>query len=133
MQHDPYDRLYLAGIEHFNACEFYEAHEAWEELWIDTTQESRAFYQGLIQTAVCLHHFGNGNVHGARKLYQSCRRYLEPFRPRYLGLDVDKLLGELERCCAQINASGEEDVQGEIDPELIPEIHLDPPPGDTSP
>ena len=28
-----YEPLYLAGIAHFNACEYYESHDIWEELW----------------------------------------------------------------------------------------------------
>jgi predicted metal-dependent hydrolase len=77
----------------------------------------------LIQVAVCLHHFGNGNLRGARKLYHSSRGYLQEYRPRHLGLDVDKLFVELERCCASILPEGAPVV--EIVPELIPEIHLD--------
>src|SRR6476619_5464854 len=77
--HDP---RYLEGIEHFNKCDFFEAHEVWEELWADTQGPPRRFYQGLIQVAVCLHHFGNGNIRGAKKLYVGCRGYLEDYRPR---------------------------------------------------
>src|SRR5690606_33014418 len=103
-------------------------HDAWEALWSDYQGPSRRFYQGLIQVAVCLHHFGNGNIRGAKKLYYGCRGYLEDYRPKHLGVDLDKLLGELERCCAEILSSTEEYPQIEIIPDLIPEIHLDPPP-----
>ena len=90
-----YDPRYLQGIEFFNECEFFEAHEVWEDLWSDIQGPSRRFYQGLIQVAVCLHHFGNGNIRGARKLYHSCRGYLTDYQPFHLGLNVDKLLTEL--------------------------------------
>jgi predicted metal-dependent hydrolase len=125
---ETYEPLYLKGIEHFNICEFFEAHEVWEEIWQEYQGPSRKFYQGLIQVAVCLHHFGNGNIRGARKLYHSSRTYLEPYQPRHLGLDVTKLLGEMERCCAEILASTEDYPRVELVPDLIPEIHLDPPP-----
>lgn len=125
-----YDPRYLEGIRYFNECEFFEAHEVWEDLWSDDHSPNRRFYQGLIQVAVCLHHFGNGNIRGARKLYHSCRGYLEAYRPKHLGLDVDKLLADLERCCAEILASEEEYPQIELNPDLIPEIHLDPPPAE---
>jgi predicted metal-dependent hydrolase len=124
-----YDPLYLQGIEYFNACEFFEAHEVWEELWQDDQSASRKFFQGLIQVAVCLHHFGNGNTRGARKLYHSSRGYLEPYRPRHLGLDVDRLLAEMQECCAGILASSDEYPVVELVADKIPEIHLDPPPG----
>jgi predicted metal-dependent hydrolase len=119
--HDP---RYLEGIELFNRCDFFEAHEVWEDLWKDYSGDSRKFYQGLIQVAVCLHHFGNGNIRGAIKLYHGSRGYLEPYRPRHQGIDLDKLLAEMEACCREILASNEQFPKVEIDPERIPEIHL---------
>jgi hypothetical protein len=43
-------------------------------------------------------------------------------------VDLEKLIGELTRCCDLILNTTEEFPQIEIDPELIPEIHLEPPP-----
>ena len=119
-----YDPRYLCGIEHFNTCDFFEAHEVWEELWADYQGPLRQFYQGLIQVAVCLHHFGNGNSRGARKLYDSSRRYLEPYRPLTMGLDVDKLLREMDSCCAELLAEPLPEGPIQLDVERIPEIHL---------
>ena len=123
VQHDP---RYLQGIAYFNDCEFFEAHEVWEELWADYQGPSRKFFQGLIQVAVCLHHFGNGNTRGAVKLYHSSRSYLENYRPKHQGLDVDKLLADLQACCTSLLNSQEQYPDVEIVPDLIPEIHLDP-------
>lgn len=120
-----YDPRYLAGIEHFNVCDFFEAHEVWEDLWKDDQGPSRKFYQGLIQVAVCLYHFGNGNIRGAKKLYLSSRAYLEAYLPKHEGLDLDKLLAQLQTCCQPILDSTEEFPKIEIVPDLIPEIHLE--------
>src|SRR3954465_2978281 len=79
---DEHDPLYLKGIAYFNACEFFEAHEVWEELWKSYSGELRLFYKGLIQAAVALHHFGNGNIRGARKVYGTSRGYLSQYGPR---------------------------------------------------
>jgi len=130
MDDGQYPPLYLEGIAYFNQCEFFESHEAWEDLWSDEFGDSRKFLQGLIQAAVALHHFGNGNIRGAKKLYYGSRGYLEPFRPRHMGLDLDKFLAQLERCFAEVVASKEEFPKLEIVADLIPEIHLDPPPVD---
>lgn len=121
-----YDPRYLEGIAFFNDCEFFEAHDIWEELWADYQGPSRRFYQGLIQVAVCLHHFGNGNTRGARKLYHTSRAYLEEYRPLHQGLNVDKLFDDLHRCCAAIVETDDEVPHAEIEPDLIPEIHLEP-------
>jgi predicted metal-dependent hydrolase len=128
-----YDPLYLEGIRHFNACDYYESHESWEELWTEYRGEARKFYQGLIQAAVALYHFGNGNVRGARKLHASVHGYLDPYLPRYLGLDLEKFLREFDACLAEVVASTDDRPAVELDPERLPEIHLDPPPTPDSP
>lgn len=119
-----YDPRYHEGIALFNDVEFFEAHDVWEELWADHQGPSRKFFQGLIQAAVCLHHFGNGNIRGAKKLYYGCRGYLEPYQPIHMGLDLAAFLNQLEKCCAEIIASEEEFPKIDIIPDLIPEIHL---------
>jgi len=119
-----YDPRYLEGIEFFNQCEFFESHEVWEDLWTEYHGPDRGFYQGLIQVAVALHHFGNSNIRGAKKLNLGCRKYLDPYRPFHLGLDLDQFLAQLDRCFAAVMASEEEFPRLEIDAELIPEIHL---------
>jgi hypothetical protein len=123
----PYDPLYLKGIARFNACDFFEAHEVWEELWKEYSGELRLFYKGLIQAAVALHHFGNGNIRGARKVYHSSRNYLDQYGPVCCGLDLKKFLAEFDACFAEVRQSEEEFPEIEINPELIPEIALDPP------
>lgn len=124
MAEEAYDPRYLQGIEHFNACDFFEAHEVWEEVWTDYRGPDRKFYQGLIQVAVCLHHFGNGNIRGAKKLFLSSSGYLQEYRPKHLGLDLDKLLAEFAICLKPVMESTDEFPKIEIVPDLIPEIHL---------
>ena len=128
MTDDPphYDPLYLKGIAYFNECDFFEAHETWEELWTEYRGESRKYYQGLIQAAVALHHFGNGNIRGAKKVYLTSCNYLSEYPETYEGLDLAKFLSQYETCFAEVLASEEVFPQIEIDPELIPEIHLQP-------
>jgi predicted metal-dependent hydrolase len=120
------DALYAEGIRHFNACDFFEAHEVWEELWTEYRGPARRYFQGLIQAAVALHHFGNGNIRGAKKVYLSSRAYLDDFQPSYLGLDLAAFLAQYETCFAEVLASAEEFPKLDIVPDLIPEIHLDP-------
>lgn len=127
MNEPDYDPRFLAGVAHFNQCDFFESHEAWEEFWTDHFGPSRKFLQGLIQAAVALHHFGNGNIRGAKKLYYGSRGYLEPYRPTHMGIDLDRFLAQMEACFGEVLASPEEFPRIELVPDLIPEIHLDPP------
>jgi uncharacterized protein len=121
-----YPPKYLEGIEFFNSCDFFESHEAWEELWQEDFCPSRKFLQGLIQAAVALHHFGNGNIRGAKKVFYGSCGYLEPYRPKHMGLDLDKFLAELKVCFTDVIVSQEEFPQIEIVADRIPEIHLEP-------
>ena len=126
MSEYPFDvAKYHEGIALFNDVEFFEAHDAWEELWQEYHGDDRKFFQGLIQVAVCLHHFGNGNIRGAKKLFISSTAYLEPFGPIHLGCNIEQLIKELTACCQEILDSTEEYPKIEIIPELIPEIHLE--------
>src|ERR1700674_1570492 len=87
-QSEGYDPRYLAGIVLFNRGDFFEAHEVWEDLWRDCAGPDRRFYQALIQAAVGLLHFCNGNARGAVKLYHSSRDYMGRYGSPHLGLNV---------------------------------------------
>jgi predicted metal-dependent hydrolase len=122
-----YEPRYLAGIVLFNRRDFFEAHEVWEDLWQDCCGPERRFYQALIQAAVALLHFTNGNLRGASKLYRSSRDYMSRYGSPYLGLDADAFWRQMERCFAEVLA-GDPDRHVELRGELIPEITLEPPP-----
>ena len=122
-----YDKRYLGGVHFFNEGDFFEAHEVWEDIWMNCSGPERRFYQGLIQTAVALYHFGNGNLRGAVKLYHSSRAYLEPYGSKYLGVDIDLLRDQMKQCFTEVLAHpAAAGVQ--LKEELIPVINLDPAP-----
>jgi predicted metal-dependent hydrolase len=125
---EAYDPRYLGGILFFNDRDFFEAHEVWEDLWLNTAGPERKFFQGLIQAAVALYHFGNSNLRGALKLYHSSRDYLKTFEPAYLGLDLLGFAKQMERCFAEALATTEPDRRLQRPDDLIPAITLDPPP-----
>ncbi|MDP6485084.1 MAG: DUF309 domain-containing protein, partial [Nitrospinota bacterium] len=39
------------GVALFNGGEYWESHEAWEDIWREGNPTERLFYQGLIQVA----------------------------------------------------------------------------------
>lgn len=119
------DSRYLQGVEYFNRHAFFHAHEVWEDLWQETHGPARQFYQGLIQVAVCLHHFHNGNLRGACKLYHSATAYLRDYSPRYAGLDVAGLLHDLAVCCAELPEEPSADLPAIVlAPDRIPRCRL---------
>ncbi len=126
---EPYDPRYLAGIVLFNRQDFFEAHELWEDLWAESHGTERRFYQGLIQAAVGLCHFSNGNLGGAVKLYRSSKEYMAPCGALYLGLDLASFWRQMEQCFAPLLA-GNPDRARRPDPARVPVIGLEPPPVD---
>ncbi len=123
-----YDPRYLAGIVLFNRGDFFEAHEVWESLWMETFDADKQFYQGLIQAAVGLCHFCNGNVRGAAKLYRSSYDYMKRYGDRHLGLDNAAFWSEMNACFAELAALPEPSRSIVIREELIPTMALDPTP-----
>jgi uncharacterized protein len=93
-----YHESYLIGVRLFNQGDYFEAHEHWEDAWNDASRGERDFYKGLIQAAVALCHFYNGNARGARRLFHSSGALLGAFRPIHRGLDLDRLSGQMETC-----------------------------------
>ncbi len=123
-----YEPRYLGGIVCFNDRDFFEAHEVWEGMWLEMAGPERRFVQGLIQAAVALYHFGNGNLRGAVKLYHSSRDYMSKFGSRHWGLDIAEFCSQMERCFAEALAATEPAQRPQLCEELIPTIVLDPPP-----
>lgn len=123
-----YDPRYLAGIVLFNRGDFFEAHEVWESLWMDTAGADKRFFQALIQAAVGLLHFCNGNVRGAAKLYRSSRDYMAKYDSPHLGLEIQSFWRDMERCFGPLLATQDPDARITPVEADIPEIALDPPP-----
>jgi predicted metal-dependent hydrolase len=86
-----------AAFELFNRGRYLAAHEVLDDLWEETQGEAADFYKGLIQAAICLHHWQEGNAAGARKLYAGHRRCLAGYLPRYRGVDVAGFLEGMQR------------------------------------
>ena len=58
--------------------------------------------------------------------------YLEPYGAYYLGLHLNQFLDAFDECLKEVAASTEDFPKIDLDPETLPEIHLDPPPPTTS-
>lgn len=85
------------GINFFNAGRYFEAHEAWEDLWRMTQGPPRLFYQGLVQAAVGLHHLRHGNLNGARAQLTKSLAKLTGYPPRFCQIENEKLVNDLRQ------------------------------------
>jgi uncharacterized protein len=120
-----YPEKYLEGIRLFNDQQFFECHEVLEELWSETIGSEKKFYQGLIQAAVALFHFGNENLGGARKVYESSRANLAQYGCRFQGMDLERFRADMENCFHDLLTAGKIYPTGvELDENRIPTIEL---------
>lgn len=86
------------AIDLFNTHEFFACHDVLEEVWSETLSDEREFLQGLIHAAVSLFHFTEGNFGGARKMHDSAVRYLSPYQPSCLGIELNGFLKQFDVC-----------------------------------
>ena len=124
---------FAKGVREFNSWRFYDCHDTLEDVWLecggkaisgDERDDLADFYQGVIKAAAGMHHVLRGNHGGAIKVLGDVPRLLEAYRPRTLGLDVDRLLADLERVVAEVRALGPERI-GEFDRELVPRLEVE--------
>jgi uncharacterized protein len=95
------------GLAHFNAREFFEAHEVWEEVCLVEGKPEKTFLQGIIQIAAAFHHYRRGNTDGAETLLAAGIVKITRFPADHRGLAIQELreeakwwaraLGEMQR------------------------------------
>lgn len=83
-----YPAHYTQGIDHFNVGRYFDAHEIWEEIWLQSSGETKLFYQMLIQAAVGLHHYERGNARGARGMHTNVVGKLDLLPTFFMSLDL---------------------------------------------
>lgn len=75
-----------------------------DEEWLHQEGDQKTFFGGLIQLAVSLYHLTNENPKGAKKVYENARGMLAPLGENRDGIDLQKLLSEMDRLYSeQIN------------------------------
>ena len=88
--------LFELGLQHYNNGDYFNAHEAWEDLWSDYYFKDRKFIQGLIQLSVSFVHLKNDNIIGAKNLLKKCKNKFISYDGFHRGIDINELLFSLE-------------------------------------
>jgi predicted metal-dependent hydrolase len=89
-----------------NDGEYYEAHEAWESIWIDEiNDEWRLFVQGLIQVTSAFHKlFVQREPGGASRLLLRGLEKLDKYPPEYLGVALGDFREGARACVPLMSA-----------------------------
>ena len=116
---------YVRGIELFNAGYYWEAHEAWEDIWKAVGREGVVgeLLQGLIKLAAVGVKIRQGYGEAALSLLQQSAAHLRNVaargpKPRVAGLDLVELVARCERLTHEVL-----ELRG--DPALPVEVVLD--------
>ena len=91
------DQKFERGVAEFNAGRFFEAHEAWEELWLSAAEPEKTYLQGLIQIAAAFHHHARRNPRGAQSLLLAGIAKLNGCPSDFRGIGVAGLQREATR------------------------------------
>ena len=90
------------GVSLFNSRQFFEAHETWEEIWLQSAEPEKAFLQGIIQIAAAFHHYLRGNSPGCRSLLNAGLLRLTECPSDFRGIALDSLRENAREWTAQL-------------------------------
>jgi predicted metal-dependent hydrolase len=112
------------GAALFNQGLYWEAHEAWEELWLELENEPKLFVQGLIQVAAG---YFKATVQlqprGCVKLLTTALEKLDPMPADFMGVETRRFLPAVHRTLAEAHRWLAGETKG-LDPSLLPRIEL---------
>jgi hypothetical protein len=91
---EPPPELHVA-VAQFNCGQYWLCHETLEGLWLVEGYPLRLFYHGLIKSAVGLLHLERRNHLGAKLKLRDAEYNLTPFSPRFMGLQIGLLRGDM--------------------------------------
>lgn len=94
------------GIALWEAGQYVEAHEEFEQLWLVEVGPRRHFLRGLVHAAMGFHYLTMGDRDSARSKLRSAAHLLDGFAGDYLGLDVDGLRAGIGAVRAALEAAG---------------------------
>ena len=92
------------GLELMRAERWFDAHEALEDEWRGAPPGERDFLQGLVHVTVAWYHASRGNAPGASRQLAKATRRLSPYAPTHRGVDVARVLGQVDAAAARIES-----------------------------
>ena len=108
----------------FNEGKFFEAHEIWEETWIDTEGDERHLLQGLIQVAAGFYKLQVGMPTGTCKLLAKGAGHLRAIPTDMYGVDLPSLIEKVEEWIKTSKAMIEE-FRTNYDASNLPKLTID--------
>jgi uncharacterized protein len=118
ISHDPHseESAISHGIELFNSRRFFDAHEAWEAVWLKAREPDKKFLQGLIQISAAFHHLSRNNHKGLESLLRAGLLKIEHAPPNHRGMNFAAIRSAAGDWLAAIEAGAD------LNPRELPKI-----------
>ena len=110
------DSLFIA-LNLFNNHEWYEAHDAFEDIWNTLDGEKRQIVQGILQVSVSQFHLSQGNLNGATILLGEGLGRIKNRTNENIGIDLESFCQSLEKLLKKLQYS--EEINEDDKPYLI--------------
>ena len=98
------DSIFIA-LNLFNNQEWYEAHDAFEEIWNSVDGDERQIIQGILQVSVSQFHLSKGNLNGATILLGEGLGRIKTRTKINLGIDLVSFCRCLENLLSKLQCN----------------------------
>ena len=92
------------GLELMRHGSYFEAHEELEFAWRAAAAEERDFFQGLVHVTVAWYQARRVNRTGCSRQLEKAARRLAAFAPVHRGVDVARVLAQVEDARERVDA-----------------------------
>tara|TARA_B100000424_G_scaffold190155_1_gene148032 strand:+ start:305 stop:673 length:369 start_codon:yes stop_codon:yes gene_type:complete len=91
-----FQNIFREALDLFNNKKWYEAHDAFEEIWNTLDGDERQVIQGILQVSVSQFHLNKGNLNGATILLGEGLGRIKNRTFINFGVDLDAFCKSLE-------------------------------------
>ncbi len=91
-----FEQTFLDALNLFNNAKWYEAHDAFEDIWNNLDGDERQIIQGILQVSVSQFHLSKGNLNGATILLGEGLGRIKTRTKINLGIDLESFCLSLE-------------------------------------
>ena len=92
-----FEDIFLDALNLFNNQKWYEAHDAFEDIWNTLEGDERQIIQGILQVSVSQFHLSKGNLNGATILMGEGLGRIKNRTNIDLGIDLESFCKCLEK------------------------------------
>ena len=114
------DEIWNQAICEHNGGDYHEAHELFEDLWLELDdRKEKDTIQTLAQADALAVHIETGNTRAAQRLMRQLPELITTFPPNYKGIDLREMKSWINGMIESIPKFGEYEIKDSKPPKLI--------------